>query len=374
MIYLTDNDIQMLNDSITIMKNVYNVLRDMPIENATKNVNSMDSKMRQMYQRKDGKDTMLADVMAERTISVGLECFGHFSAFVRAYNEAGVIVTEERGKIGDGIGPATPVIITDPVDRSSYLEKIVRKHSSDCKTIGQVFDREAEMLGNDARVESVNSSVTLLYDNMIKYSIVLNHFTAEMFVGYEKGVFVSDVDDIETEDQLVEGVRFKDKESLDMVCYTKDGKYEDNRFGTHLRFFPRYEKRKSPGGPNRFANLLADEQGPVGVIAHNGEKIQESLPNIAMAFFSCDNLKAYKMFCDRKHTNHRAGRGLTPNLENSIYSNGLLINTGLKLGFLNEREYPSQFRDTTLITPTANEPAVTMMEGMVQRNYAIQII
>jgi len=41
---------------------------------------------------------------------------------------------------------------------------------------------------------------------------------------------------------------------------------------------------------------------------------------------------------------------------------------------LNNHDYPSEFRDTTLIVPKENEAAVTMMVGMVEREFAIRII
>ncbi len=98
------------------------------------------------------------------------------------------------------------------------------------------------------------------------------------------------------------------------------------------------------------------------------------MPNIAVAFFSGGDLLAYKLFCDREYHEHRAGKLLTPNLQNSIYDDGLIMNRGLKLMFLNNQEYPSEFRDTTLIVPRDNEAAIAMMNGMVESDYALRII
>jgi hypothetical protein len=59
---------------------------------------------------------------------------------------------------------------------------------------------------------------------------------------------------------------------------------------------------------------------------------------------------------------------------NSLFNQGLIVNTGLKLTFLNNHLYPSEFRDTTVIIPTENEAALTLMNGMVDREYAMRII
>lgn len=376
--YLTDEDLEMLNGSIEIMAHMYKVLRQMDPKQAKADVSTLDERMADRYKRKDKKDTRLFDMVAEESISLGYKFVGHNSLFLQAYNEEGVIITEEKGKVGSSrIEQNTPVIISDPIDRTRYLEEIIAEHGKSCKTMGEVFDLEVKRIGKyHARVEACTSSVTLLKDNMIKYSLILNLFTGESFVAYEHGVFQGNITKIKNVNDLKRKVEFKTDEGLDMLCFCKGEKYENNRKGTHLRFFPRDESIKLPGGPNRFTYLLKDKKNVsnIKVIAHNGEKIQESLPNIAVAFFSEEQLCAYKLFCDRQHYGYRASKVLTPNLQNSIYNDGLLINTGLKLVFLNNHEYPSQFRDTTVITPVENDSAVTLMEGMVKRGYAIKII
>ena len=85
-------------------------------------------------------------------------------------------------------------------------------------------------------------------------------------------------------------------------------------------------------------------------------------------------LQAYKLFCDPEYTEERGGKDLTPVLANSLYSPGLLVNTGVKSTFLNNYDYPSEFRDTTAIISSKNEAALTMFIGMVERGYATRIV
>ncbi len=157
--------------------------------------------------------------------------------------------------------------------------------------------------------------------------------------------------------------------------------YESNRRGTHLRFFPLDPAASAvigPVGPMRFTYLarFPGEPDPpaIGAIAHNGEKVQELLPNVAVALFSRGVLQAYKLFCDPDDLEERAGKDMTPNLANSLYGNGPLLRTGIKAAFLNNHDYPSDFRDTTVVFPAANEAALTMLTGMVQRGYAVRIV
>jgi len=378
---MTDEDMHMLRGSIEIMQRMYAHLRELSVEEATKDISELDDRIRRLYARKDGKDTVFFDIVAENAISLGATSYGHYSLFQRVYSQSGVIITEERGRVPSDrrIEHNTPVIISDPVDRSSYLEKITLQHAGKCSTMGEVFDAERERIGDDhARVEACNSSVTLLKDNTIKYSVILNLFTGEVFVAYEPGVFYADITKLDGVTGLERQAKFKTDETLIMLCYTKGDKYENNRMGTHLRFFDLDRLIESPGGPNRFTYLL-EETGeepvsPIAVIAHNGEKIQESLPNIAVAYFSDGELRAYKLFCDRAYNEHRAGKVLTPNIQNSLYNPGLIVNAGLNLAFLNNHQYPSAFRDTTVVSPSQNEAAITLMEGMVQREFAIRII
>jgi hypothetical protein len=379
---MNHEDERMLEGSLNIMRNMYVDLRALPVEDASKDISEFDEKTRKLYSRKDQKDTVYFDMVAENAISLGTEDghYGHYSLFQRVYNQSGMIITEERGKVPSDIRIEhnTPVIISDPVDRSSYLEDIVKRHAG-YGTMGEILDAEAKSIGGKhARVEACNSSVTLLKDNTIKYSVVLNLFTGEAFVAYEPGVFYGDIEELQGLGDLKRRASFKDIETDSMLCYTRDGKYENNREGTHLRFFDLDRSIESPGGPNRFTYLLNETKGKpvsgIGVIAHNGEKIQESLPDIAMAYFSNVQLRAYKLFCDREYHESRAGKVLTPNLQNSLYNHGLIANTGIKLTFLNNHEYPSEFRDTTVIFPTVNEKALTMMEGMVSRDFAIRIV
>ena len=372
----------MLDGSLRIMNHLYNFLRGLDVQEAKVNLKELDKETQRKYRRKDKKDTTRLDIVAEDIISVSPDFSGHIGLFQQVYRESGFVITEERGKVGpedSRIWHNTPVIISDPTDRSSYLESMIEAHQDSCRTIGDVFDAEVERIGEaHARVEGCNASVTLLKKNEIIYSVIINLLTGEVFVAYEPGVFYGNINSINCHKDLTQRAKFKKDETLCMLCYCEGDKYVHNFEGTHLRFFPLEKSIRSPGGPIRFTYLLEEEGNQnvsnVGVIAHNGEKIQESLPNIAVAHFSRGELAAYKLFCDPTYSEQRGGKPLTPNLQNSLYENGLIQNTGIDLTFLNDHDYPSEFRDTTVIIPTKNLAARTMLEGMVRLDGAIRIV
>jgi hypothetical protein len=260
------------------------------------------------------------------------------------------------------------------------MDSMIAEHGGSSKTMGEVFDKERAKIGEArARVEGCNSSVTFLRDNMLKYSMVLNLLTGETFVASPMGLFSGDITIAKTHEDLTDRLQFHSDENQTALYYCEGPKYVSNREGTHLKFFPAANIEKS-GGPNRFTYLLVPKHtdpnyvNPVGFIAHNGEKIQESLPNIVFALYSGGELKAFKLFCDLDHQGHRGGKPLTPNLANSIYDHGLIMQTGVDLRFLNRYEYPSEFRDTTVIAPAKNAPVVNAMVGMIADGYAIRIV
>lgn len=377
--FLTCQDKELLNESIRLIKEGYNSLLNLDATYAVKNVKELSESISRPYHRKDAKDTNVFDMTVEKVIG------RHGSAFDDIYGEEGVVVTEERGKIGRArIEENTPVIISDPVDRSSYLEHLLKAWPN--KIIGDIYDEERKNYSSDVQAwqESPNSSVTFLKDSQIKYSLILSHTTGELFLASpEHAVLHANINNVNDYHDFKEPVEFKQDAGFNLLCFTltgKDGlknKYELNREGTNLRYFNLLDRSfHGPPGPARWTNLVynsAEDREPVHAIAHNGEKIQESLPNVAVALFSDGKLGAYKLFCDPHYLNTRV-KVLTPNLQSSIYDRDGLVTGGIRLSFLNNNDYPSEFRDTTVVVARANDAATTLLDGMTYQHKAIRLV
>ncbi len=98
--YLTDEDSKMLQGSLEIMTQMYGTLRALEVQRAKVDISQLDEKTRKRYSRKDKKDTRFFDIVAEDAISLGHDFFGHDALFKRVYNQSGVVITEEKGKVG----------------------------------------------------------------------------------------------------------------------------------------------------------------------------------------------------------------------------------------------------------------------------------
>jgi len=387
--FLTQQDEDAMDGSVKIIKRLFDRIRDIPIEDAKKDISEFSLDIRQKYCRKDTKDTSFADMVAEDIICGSRNEPGHSNLIRDVYDIGGVIITEEQGKYprdDTRIDHRTPVIISDPIDASKYFDKMMSDHSGkkNVKRVGDAFDKELVYVGTKARRHACNSSLTMLRDNSLKYTVVANLLTDDIYIASPRGVLMGDISKVKGAGDINTEVKFSDHEGKKLICYTTEkGKYEINRHGTHLRLldFDKAEYRNAVGdigvvGPLRFTYLL-DYNGdvsPFHVVGHNGEKIQEALPNIVVARYSKGRLNAYKLFCDDDELQVRANVALTPNLANSLYSDGLIRNMGIKTDFLNRYSYPSQFRDTTAIIVRGNEDAETTFSGMVQNRYAVRIV
>jgi len=380
----TEEDAEMINGSLEIFYKMYDKLRGMSLKIATTDIDSLGERIRKRTFGKETKDTTFLDIFIEDALALGkrIDATGHHSLFKDVYGKDGVLILEEQGKIESSrIEHDTPVIISDPLDGSTNLANLIDE-CSDCKTMGEIFDKAVNELGEErAKREACTSSITLIKDNMIKYSLILNLFNGDAILAYPKGVFVNNINKRPVLEDFVDKVEFRedynDEKRYHLLCYTGREEYKNNLRGTLLRFFILDDEIKFKSGPMRFAYLTQTEDKnipKVGLIAHNGEKIQEFLPNIAVALFSKGNLQAYKLFCDPKYTEQRSGKQLTPTIANSLFSDGLIPNMGIKSTFLNNYDYPSEFRDSTIIISSENEAARRVMFSMAVQKDAVRIV
>ncbi|MBL7160754.1 MAG: hypothetical protein ISS93_02810 [Candidatus Aenigmarchaeota archaeon] len=380
---LSTEDLEMANGSIHVMKTLYDSVWDMPIEAALMGSDKFSDKEKKIFRRMDGKPTIGIDKEAENILHTGIGPYcGLLTYMNRAYRKHGVIITEECGKMPSDfrIQQETPIIISDPIDASSLLEKIM-KLAEPGERVGKAFERALGEMGDNVNRFAPNSSITMLRDDMIKYTIVLNLLTGDVYVGSLRGVFRGNIKGIKSFEDINTPLEFSHEHKNTLLCYTREkGKYEDNRKGTHLDRFDLHKSAKEkigPTGPMRFTYLLKfgdSLDGEVGVIAHNGEKVQEALPSNGISLFSRGQLLAYKLYCMPEYKKERDGRELTPAEPNSIYHHGSICNRGVKCTFLGRYDYPSQFRDTTVIVPAGNYPVVDVMKKMVVNNEAVRIV
>jgi hypothetical protein len=386
----------MMEGSFQILKKTYQELKNMKPEDAIKPVEELSEKLREIYNKKEKKDTLFMDVLAEQCLAGSEQRVGNLDLVSRVLpGHEGVWITEERGivtlKNTDPlshnqilISEGTPVFISDPIDQSRQIEAMAKTYST-LNNFGQIFDAELAKRGVVARVDAPNVSVTMLKNNQIMYTMILNLLTREFYVGSEKGVFSGDIEKASKFDDISNPLKFrtvfeKAEDNLRMVGYAFGGKYQRNLAGTNLSYFIHETTIAQPVGPLRFSYLLAEngtEIPNIGLIAYNGEKVQELLPSIAMAYFAKGELNAWKLFCHPDKLEERAGKDMTPHLRNSLFK-GYMRTEGIEYTHMNRHRNPNNFRDTVVIIPKNNYSAKTMMRGMEnhspEERQAIRII
>ena len=387
------NELQsMLEGSFKILRNAYSIIIDTPPEESIKPLSELSEKNQEIFGKKEKKDTINLDIIAERALSGSDDINGNLDIAARIFPNIPVVwVTEERGKVVKREGSyeydksveihgGTPLFISDPIDQSSSLTDIVKKHTKNAKTIGSVFDNYLNYLTSkgrkiEAAVAAPNVSFTFIRQRSIIYTMVLNLVTSEVYVAHAGGILTGKLNDKKESSlsDLTQGFEFnhavrKPKENLNMVCYASGEKYLANLEGTSLTLFQRITEIPKPVGPLRFRYLSKDideELTPVGLIAYNGEKVQELLPSVAMAYFSQGELWVWKLLCDQDYIKQRAGKDMTPHLGNSLFGQGPISRYGIEPDHMSYHRTPNNFRDTVVITTKDNAQVNTMMAGLV---------
>lgn len=400
----------MMEGSFGILTDTYYQLRKMKRLEAIKPVAKLSDKLKEIYNKKEKKDTLYMDVLAEQCLAGSELLTGNLDLIDKVLpGHEGVWITEERGVVTKKnidplshnqllISAGTPVFISDPIDQSRQIEEMAKKYST-LKTFGHIFDNELKYRGDMARVDAPNVSVTFLKDNQIMYTMILNLLTREVYIGSDKGVYSGDITQAKSIADIRTPVKFKTKfditendwkdlegrladkelkeakqylrkkvseDNRSMISYVYGDKYEHNWDGTNLRFFTHEDSVEQPPGPLRFAYLLEGNGigvPNVGSIAFNGEKVQELLPNVAMAYFSNGQLSAWKLFCRPDKLEERDGKLMTPNMANSLFK-GDMRNHGIEYTHMNRHKTPNNFRDTVVILPTQNHAAKSVLRGM----------
>jgi hypothetical protein len=377
----------MMQGSFEILRKTYAELINLKPREAIIPVAELSERLREVYNKKEKKDTLLMDVLAEQRLAGSENYIGNLDLVAKVLpGHEGVWITEERGIVMLKpinplsntqllIGEGTPVFISDPIDQSRQIESMAKEYEGKFSNFGQIFDAELSKRGALARVDAPNTSVTMLKNNQIMYTMILNLLTREVYIGSERGVFSGDIEQAKTIDDISKPLQFKTvfnsaEDNFRMICYAYGEKYIKNLAGTNLSYFIHEEGVPQPVGPLRFSYLLADNGSDIpniGLIAYNGEKVQELLPSISIAYFSKGGLHAWKLFCKPDYREERAGKDMTPHLRNSLFK-GYMRTEGIEYTHMNRHTNPNNFRDTVVITPNQNYAVQTMMRGMENHN------
>ncbi len=155
-----------------------------------------------------------------------------------------------------------------------------------------------------------------------------------------------------------------EQNGLKFVTFCKGKRYEDNLLASEIAQLDSLSDIRDqrlvydePGGP---ARILYLNDGNVGFILSNGEKIGEWMGWLAWVAHSSGRLRAYEISFESSWT--REEILMAPGQAYSILGNNVFRDRGrkhksvqlnlVKLGFLKN---PSQYRSTLLVCPSLNE-------------------
>ncbi len=364
----TQKDWKMMEHSLESLKRANSGLRELSLESACKDVSNFS-----LFSGKKDADTKMLDAVPEEYIVAGHEG-GAVPPFTDSYGIYGIVMSEERGKSSQRrILPETPVVISDPLDGSTRLKGQLEDNLGRFGTVGDMFDSYRQEMGGLAEIVAPVSSITLMKDGELKYSLVLNLFTGMVYAACDGGVYSGQISDelrldellnrdnmAEWRSQTAEGAEEKEKPSI--FCNRKGKAREENFTGCHMAdFFEHYTAADYFAGPSRFVYLLDSSEAEypeLDAIGFNREPISEWISDICFAQNSGGALRAYLMSPDRQ--------------EIGLFRNSLI--EGLDAESLNRIDYPSNYRASLVIAPAANESSIRAMEAAAEKGYAIRLV
>jgi hypothetical protein len=185
-------------------------------------------------------------------------------------------------------------LFSDPFDGSRAFSQTLQQNLN-----GSVRDAlEKEMVERGRKSAFINSpttSIALQEGERFVYSIVLNWFTGEIVLAYEKGVYMFPVKRGMTLDDVskLPQVQYSSRRGANILCYNKPGDYQTNLD----TFFSSFMLQNGfTTGPNRGCYLMTDFVGGhnIHVVGYNREKLTESAPLIAQAQYG-NGLVGYEL-------------------------------------------------------------------------------
>jgi hypothetical protein len=317
------------------------------------------------------------------------------------FNKDGLFITEEYGESAKKLLPADPnpdrqepVFISDPTDRSKYLQIFLRTTSENNLDIpigdlmsDEKFNKEWEQIGDKpATITGATSAISCIRKGSIAFSIILNYITKTVFVAAPENVVYlklsshskRNLEEIDYDYILNYGKALdfppskctcRDAEDFKrFVTYLGKSGYAEN-FADSMIFMDHPETflhHKEPGGPARILYLseLQKGHGPIGFIVANGEKITEWIHWLAFAKFSKNKkgerpLRVFEIFIERPWTKEGILMSTSPSYSIFICEeNRKFIDVCRLRNFQN----PSKFRSMLVVVPADNERIITTMK------------
>jgi len=313
-----------------------------------------------------------------------------------------VFLTEEIGRqrkfsVPQEIELQPILYISDPTDRSSFLEKFLQGFVKENPSFidlkfkeilrnEEIKERWENLASGPAVITGPTGSISGIKKGVPFFAVIVNYLTQDLFVACDWGKKRFNIEGISQEDFkwitlekiFAEGeeIIFDQERNLDVEeskkFFTFIGKegYEENLKEAKI-FLNQpldYLVYKEPGGPTRILYLSSLYEGEVGFILSNGEKIIEWihwLPFISASNRENKTLKIFEISFEKPWTKNGILMATTIAYSIFVYSEKEKRHL-LNLVKLQDYPNPSQYRSCLLVTNEDNRWAIHTMR---QRQY-----
>ncbi len=336
-------------------------------------------------------DTLGLDAIPEITISDRLKKF----------DQHAILITEELDVQAHRRWPtdADPVkqplmFFCDPTDRSLQLEKFLRTltESDPVSKIGQMLsgcnpqDLWEKMFEAPVTITGPTSAITCVRKGEVVFSVILGYITGLIYVACDVGVFqyqlsgyADPVNEKLTLSEIARHGKLLKFRSVRELGYSPDdckyfvtflGKegYKENFSDSQLfaEEADGYVHHREPAGPPRplYLSELQNNNGPIGFILANGEKIGEWMHWLAFVKYAKNEdggqaLRAFEISLERPWTKNGMLMSTPP--AHSIFC-GFGDMAYLDISRLRNFERPSQFRCMMVVTRHDNERIIHVLQ------------
>jgi len=334
-------------------------------------------------------DTLGLDAVPELTISKRLRSFDRHS----------LLITEELDEFAHRRWPtgSDPIkqplmFFSDPTDRSKQLELFFQRISGSNKLakVGEIMKEcesekvWEEMFEAPVEITGPTGSISCVRKGEVIFSVIFNYVTATIFVAMDIGIYYYKLKDFLVQEIVLEDILRKGKAlsfpstrerdySLDdcrhFVTFLGKTGYKEN-FKDSMIFLDNPDKflhHSEPPGPPRVLYLseLQKDNGPIGFILSNGEKIGEWmhwLPFVKYAKNSNGShaLKIFEISLERPWT--KQGMLMSTSPAYSIFCDKGEGEGYLDISRLRNFSRPNTFRSMVVVVPYDNERIIHILE------------
>ncbi len=335
---------------------------------------------------------------------------------IKKFDDRAIFVTEETDEqtiknLPDGHDPYIQpiVIVSDPMDRSKYLnellvtllEKYFQKNQipyklgPDGKTIEfnngvtveklwAEYDLQKEWIQlrgeKPASITGPTTSLTCVFRGKAIASIILNLITKEVVLSCEKGVYIFNINKIVNLEKIFLNEICRKSRLLTFPYPNRTKKRNKAGYKRFVTFLGKegylehllsckifgeddieeFLHQRVPGGPSRvlFLSDLQPASKPIGFILANGEKITEWIHWLPIIKYGKDKggehaLKAFEVYSERMGQKNGIPMSVTPSL--SIFSGSPEFGPFTDINRIKQYQNPSHYRSMIAVSHRRND-------------------